>query len=278
MAVAATNDRETASLDWKPTAETTMNRKPLFAALALLLAHGSAIAADRPAMDIEDQSAWKTQSLRNAHPDVRWRLEALQVLEQGNASLARSYLERAARFGDKPSQALMAELYWSGRGGAQDRALGYAWMDLAAERGNELFAAWRERYWAELDADGRERALEVGKMVYAGFGDAVAKPRLENVLLRQRRQGTGSRTGSSIGVRVYEAPSVNTRGVGMIDSTGKKIPLGRHIPRYYEDKFWKPDQYWAWKEAVLDQSITALKGGSVTIGDLEADNLESDPP
>jgi hypothetical protein len=251
-----------------------MNPRPLLAALALLLAYDGTIAADGPPMGIEDRSAWNTEGLRNAHPDVRWRLQALEVLEQGKEPLARTYLERAARYGDKPSQALMAELLWSGRGGARDRALGYAWMDLAAERGNELFAAWRERYWADLDAAERERALEVGQAVYAEFADAVAQPRLERTMQRHRRQGTGSRTGSTIGVRVYEAPSVNTSGVGLMHANGRKLAIGRHVPRYYEDRFWKPDQYWAWKEAVLDQSITELKGGQVTIGELESDGTD----
>ena len=238
--------------------------------LLLLLAPASIVTASGPAMGIEDRDAWNTEGMRNAHPDVRWRLEALEVLEQGKAALARSYLERAARYGDKPAQALLAEMHWEGRGGDTDRAAGYAWMDLAAERGNPLFASWRERYWADLDEDERTRALEVDKGIYAEFGDAVAQPRLERTMARHRRQGTGSRTGSTIGVRVYEAPTVNTRGVGMVDASGKKIPVGRHVPRYYEDKFWKADEYWAWKEEVLAQAADQIKGGQVTIGEIEA--------
>jgi len=248
-----------------------MNIRPLLAALVCSLAMGGTAAAKGPAMGIEDRSAWSTEGLRNAHPDVRWRLEALEVLEQGKLSLARSYLERAARYGDKPAQALLAEMHWEGRGGPRDHAAGYAWMDLAAERGNALFASWRERYWSELDERERAQALEVGKGIYAEFGDAVAQPRLERTMARHRRQGTGSRTGATIGVRVYEVPTVNTRGVGMVDVTGKKVAIGRHVPRYYEDKFWEADEYWAWKEAVLEQSIDQIKGGTVTIGELEAD-------
>lgn len=248
-----------------------MELKSLVAALVLILAGGQATAGQAPAMGLEDRDAWSTQGLRAAHPDIRWRLEALEAMEQGNDALARSYLERAARYGDKPAQALLAELHFEGRGGTADRALGYAWMDLAAERGNELFAAWRERYWHALDAAERERALDVGQDVYAEFADAVAMPRLERTMERQRRSATGSRTGSTIGVRVYEAPTANTAGIGMIDSKGKRIPVGRHVPRYYEDKFWKPDQYWAWKDAVLEESTNQLKSGQVTVGDIESE-------
>lgn len=254
-----------------------MTSTPLLAALALWLAHGCALAGGAPPMGTEDRQAWSTQGMRNAHPDVRWRLEALHVLEAGDAALARTYLERAARFGDKPSQALMAELHWNGRGGAQDRAAGYAWMDLAAERGNPLFAAWRERYWAALDEAGRERALAIGQQVYAEFADAVAQPRLERTMQRHRRQGTGSRTGASVGVRVYEAPSANPSGVSVLTTRGKVV-AGRHLPRYYEDRFWKADQYWAWKDEVLDQSIAEVKGGQVTIGELESETARDEEP
>ncbi|HGM5925234.1 TPA: hypothetical protein ACKP5H_003249 [Stenotrophomonas maltophilia] len=54
-------------------------------------------------------------------------------------------------------------MLWNGQGGPADRALGYAWMDLAAERGTEWLVAQRERFWEALSPDERERAVREGR-------------------------------------------------------------------------------------------------------------------
>src|SRR3546814_6828921 len=78
---------------------------------------------------------------------------------------------RAARYADKPSQAMVAEMHWRGLGVPQDRELGYAWMDLAAERMYPNFVIKRERYWQLLDADQRSNAIERGQQLLAEYGD-----------------------------------------------------------------------------------------------------------
>src|SRR3546814_9279963 len=70
---------------------------------------------------------------------------------------------------------MVAEMLWNGDGVERDRALAYAWMDLAAERGYAGFLGLRERYWSALDEAGRARALEAGQEVYAHYGDAAAR-------------------------------------------------------------------------------------------------------
>src|SRR3546814_6686092 len=75
-----------------------------------------------------------TAGVLTGHPDVRWRHEALHSYSRHEYDIALDQFLRAARYGDKPAQAMLAEMYWKGTGVAQDRPRGYAWMDIAAER------------------------------------------------------------------------------------------------------------------------------------------------
>src|SRR3546814_6772152 len=90
---------------------------------------------------------------------------------------------------------MIAEMHWRGLGVPQDRELGYAWMDLAAERMYPNFVIKRERYWQLLDADQRSNAIERGQQLLAEYGDDAAKPRLAKVLRQARRETTGSHAG-----------------------------------------------------------------------------------
>src|SRR3546814_20275176 len=84
---------------------------------------------------------------------------------------------RAARYADKPSQAMIAEMHWRGLGVPQDRELGYAWMDLAADRMYPTFVIKRERYWQLLDADQRRNAIDRGHQLPPEYADDAPKPR-----------------------------------------------------------------------------------------------------
>jgi len=164
------------------------------------------------------------------HPDQRFRRMGMDTLDRGDAEWALRYFRRAALYADKASQAMVGEMYWEGSGVAQDRALAYAWMDLAAERHYKPFLLRREVYWQQLTAAERARALRVGVDIYAKYGDAVAKPRLEAKLRHGRRSMTGSRTGFQGTLRVY---SLGPGGEFQWD------------PEYYADRHWKPGAYWA---------------------------------
>jgi TPR repeat protein len=69
------------------------------------------------------------------HPDLGDRKLGMEAFKRGSFDYAARYFQWAARYADKPSQAMLGSMYWSGQGVQQDRALAYAWMDLAAERG-----------------------------------------------------------------------------------------------------------------------------------------------
>lgn len=193
------------------------------------------------------------------HPDLRFRQLGLEAWEQGRHDEAMTYFRRAARFGDKPAQGMVAEMLWNGEGVAQDRPLAYAWMDLAAERGYRRMLIRREVFWEALGEDERARAISEGERLYAEYGDAAAKPRLEARLRQGRRNATGSRTGMTGNLRItIPTPS----GEVTIDGS-----------QYFDAKYWDPDEYWAWQ----DHSWTAPVRGRVDIGPMRIDAPSSGP-
>jgi hypothetical protein len=244
-------------------------------ALALVLGLGlfcSAASAQRLATPVTafEQELLEHEGILGAHPGFRWRREALLALERGELADVQARLERAARYADKPAQALIAERYWKGQGVGRDRALAYAWMDLAAERGYTLFIAHREKYWAELDAAERSRALQVGEGIYAEYGDAVAKPRLASHLQRKRAQ-TGTRVATRSAVEVYLPPSRNPSGeAGIGKGKTRSFYLGIRLPDYYRDKIWEADAYFAWQ----DQQYIGLPEGIVTVGSVAVEQAD----
>jgi hypothetical protein len=185
------------------------------------------------------------------HPDMRYRQLGHQAQVAGRMSEARSHFQAAARYADKLSQAALAEMWWSGQGGALDRAMGYAWMDLAAERGTPFLLAQRERYWAALDPDERQRAVSEGRTLYAEFGDPAAQPRLERELRSGLRTVTGSRTGAV--TAKMDMFVRDKRGARVVDPD-----------TFYQDAYWQPTRYWQWKAEELAQA--GRGNGTVDVG------------
>lgn len=161
------------------------------------------------------------------------------------------FFRRAGFFADKPSQAMVAEMYWNGVGVEADRSLAYVWMDLAAERGYVGFIRLREKYWNALSDAERARALAEGKAIYARFGDAAAKPRYEAELRRGKKRIVGSRTGFNNGVKI-EVPG--PAGSQTIDGS-----------KFYDERYWDAKKYWAWQDAIWAKPHS----GKVTVGEVE---------
>lgn len=214
----------------------------LAAALLLILpaAQGSELPGAEPPerADPTQRAILSSDGFLSHHPDLRYRMQGSRAFEDGFFNDALAHFKRAARHADKPSQAMLGEMYFTGNGVAQDRALGYAWMDLAAERAYPAFLALREHYWAQLTGAERERAIEVGQDIYAEYEDAVAQPRLERELRRGRRGTTGSRVGS-VGNLVIELP----------DGPGG-VPMQVRGDQYYDRRYWEPTEYWVWQDEV----------------------------
>jgi hypothetical protein len=201
-------------------------------------------------------SAAASEGFLRYHPDLRWRKVGLERYEAGLHDKALDAFIRSSRYADKGSQAMVAEMYWNGEGTAVDRARAYAWMDLAAERGYKDFTAIREHYWNSLDKHERERALSVGKDIYADFGDDVARPRLERKINQGRRQTTGSRTGFKGALTV------------MLPGNGNWIRLDGE--QYYNDRFWQPELYFEWQDQIWREPYR----GRVEVGAITEDDQD----
>lgn len=203
-----------------------------------------------------------TEGFLAGHPDIRWRRDGLHDYANQRHAEAANHFLRAARYGDKASQAMLAEMHWEGVGVPQDRALGYAWMDLAAERNYPNFLILRERYWHQLDEAGRRDALARGQEVYAEYGDEVAKPRLERVMRREARRATGSRTGF-------------TGNLTIIPRTGPFAGSGMTLraDELYAKKYWNPEQYWR----LQDEVWKGTPKGEVEVGELESVQASPSP-
>lgn len=214
----------------------------------VVLLLGMAQASAQPRTSV----ALNSTGFLGAHPDIRWRNEAIEHYDRKEYAEAIRDLKLSARYADKGSQGLLAEMHWRGLGTPPDRPLAYAWMDLAGESGYVEFVALREWYWSQLSGDERRQALVLGEQLYREYGDAVAKPRLAKILNRARRGITGSRTGFRGPLEI----TIRMPGGGYYRLNGEE---------YYADEFWKPDDYFEWKNEVWK----AARRGTVEIGPLE---------
>ena len=204
--------------------------------------------ADRPL----DPRILGSEGFLNGHPDMKFRQSGLRAYEAGDYPEAFKLFKRAARYADKPSQGMVAEMLWRGEGVEKDRPAAYAWMDLAAERHFRVLLVQREVYWADLSEDERKQAIAVGEGLYAEYGDAVAKRRLELAMRRARNQSTGSRTGAVGNLQIS------------FDTPGGPVTIDGST--YYHPQFWEPERYWAWQEAQWKDPPT----GVVEIGPLRS--------
>jgi len=228
-------------------------RSALFLGLVgVLQLSGPALAQQGRTPDPTEDPVMLSAGFLSGHPDLRYRLHGLEEFKRGNFEDAFRFFQRAAYYADKPSQGMVAEMYWNGQGTPRDPALAYAWMDLAAERGYEGFLGLRERYWAQLNETQRQQAVEHGQAIYARYGDAAAQPRLASVIRRERRRMTGSRTGFTGNLQIYVP---GPAGYEQIDGA-----------KFFDERYWDPKQYQAWHDSIWKKP----RVGKVTVGELES--------
>ena len=118
----------------------------VWAIVLACLAAVQALAAQEVTKPIsrKQQATLSSAVFLNAHPDMKHRKQGWDAYAEGDFALARAQFLKAAWYGDKPSQAMLAEMDWKGEGAAVDRASAYTWADFAAERG--YFAKRKLRY------------------------------------------------------------------------------------------------------------------------------------
>lgn len=198
-----------------------------------------------------EQQTLNSQSFLLAHPDIRHRLDGLLAYEEGQYEEALDEFRRSAHYADKLSQAMLAEMHWQGKGVAEDRAAAYVWADIAAERGYEKLVLVRENYWSNMEDAERAQALELGPALYAEYGDAAAKPRMDRHLRRARFS------------MISRRPRRDTE-VTVQDHSGQWVTIQGH--HFYNPKYWDPNRYHEW----ADETWSAPPRGRVDIGELES--------
>ena len=223
------------------------------AVAAFLLLCNAAFALDQPEAPVQNPLG-TTSDFLQYHPDQSYRLDGLKAYHDGNYDFALRDFRTAARFADKPAQAMLASMYWEGRSVQQDRALAYAWMDLAAERGYPWLLADRERYWQGMTEDEHRRAIEVGQAIYDEYGDDAAMPRLGVWMHRGKMQATGSHAGF-VGNMSEHKPS----------PAGLLAGASWDGNAYYAARYWQPIEYLGWQNSTWHPSST----GKVDVGALE---------
>jgi len=226
--------------------------RPLLLALGLALVAPLPTAAQSAKQDATDALVMTSEGFLSYHPDLRFRLLGLSEYRKGNYAAAMVNFRRAARYADKPSQGMIAEMLWKGMGTDVDRPAAYVWMDLAAERAYKLMLVKRENYWNQLTEAERARALEIGDAIYLEYADPHAKPRLAQKLRQARSKVTGSRTGFSGNLKI-EIPGPN--GSTIIDGSD-----------FYDEKFWNANLYFR----MQDSDWKEFGEGTVEIGDLQS--------
>lgn len=190
-----------------------------------------------------------------AHPDLFYRDLGVRAYQAGDKQRAVGLWLKAASYADKPAQAMLATMYWSGDGIAKDRPRGYAWMDLATDRGYKDLLIQRERYWTQLDASERQRAVSEGRQIYARYNDKAGLRKLDQVLQRAADQATGSRTGfggNNLTVRLRggaAGPSLHPQ-----QGTGPTVLGGTPVrgSDYYSPMLWSAAPYAKLKDRVWE--------------------------
>ncbi|WP_246191944.1 tetratricopeptide repeat protein [Pseudoxanthomonas sangjuensis] len=233
-----------------------MRRKMIAIALLVPLATAPAWAADaaKPRAfvpDVPPDAA--TDGFLEGHPDLFHRNAGFRRDKAGNPDAARKHYLLAARYGDKPSQARLGEMYWNGQGVTRDRVEGFLWMALAAERGYPIFTDMKLAYWNALAPDERELAKQRDRAMLAEYGDEAAKARQAKAMRRELSRSTGSLLGYSGANALRITAFVNGTATG-IDPE-----------RLYAEDYWKLDLYWQTQDRVWRN----LLDPRVDVGDVE---------
>ncbi|MEO8001604.1 MAG: hypothetical protein ABI644_06985 [Arenimonas sp.] len=201
------------------------------------------------------------------HPDLKYRLRGVDAYKKAQFGGAFTNFKRAARYADKPSQGMLAEMLWKGEGVAADRVQAYAWIDIAAEREYPAMILSREKMWSQLSEDERKQAVAVSLELHKYYGDNIAKNRLEVALRRAKTHVLGSR----VGYVGYSHLCLDMTGLEPTDLLVCKDKVDGSD--YYQDKFWKPKDYWQWQDiAWKDPAV-----GTVSIGKLQAPSEKPAP-
>lgn len=151
------------------------------------------------------------------HVPSTWEMrQGRRDYRSGNYMGAFWHYTNAAVWADKFAQYNIGVMYLRGEGVEFDAVRGWAWLELAAERGYPDMVRAADDLYEMLDEEQRregERILR--EELLPDYGDATRVPATARRMERELRRATGTRTGSKAALsslRVYDGSGVSRRG------------------------------------------------------------------
>ncbi|MEM1089055.1 MAG: hypothetical protein AAF552_00225 [Pseudomonadota bacterium] len=130
------------------------------------------------------------------YPDIVHYRAAVRSYKDGFNTHAREQFQLAAGWGNKEAQFNLALMHFAGIGVTVDRVKGAAWALLADERGDGRFRKTRREIMGLLAPEEKQAALDLARELKNDFGDFQALEKRAKWVRKQKRELTGSRTGS----------------------------------------------------------------------------------
>jgi TPR repeat protein len=202
-------------------------------------------------------------------PSATQMERAQEAYEAGRYEVALEYYRLAARWADKFGQFNVGLMILKGQGTEKDIPRGWAWLELAAERDYPQMVEPAEDVWELMNPEQRREGRQIlEEELLPRYGDEVAVQRTARHMERERRDATGSNTGSKAALgrlRIYQ---------------GNQSYSGEE---YYADAKWDFEQIIQTEQRFLIN----LHRGSVSLRDFETldddetsgedENQENDP-
>ncbi len=128
--------------------------------------------------------------IRSQMPGTFPYLQGSHHYKKGFLMTAFEEWQAAAKWGDKRSQMLLGLMYFEGQGVEKDWASAHAWMTLAASRGASSAVSDKNRLWAVMSPEEKERAASTFEQLADTYGDEVVADRLYTWYRREFRGPT----------------------------------------------------------------------------------------
>lgn len=167
---------------------------------------------------------------------------ALKQWNRGDHEDAVEFMELAAAWGNKSAQMALGVAYYNGDGAPRDRALGLAWLALAAERKEPKAAGLYLSALSRASASERQRADRLYRQMRVKYADNVAAARADR---RYRRELRALRANPAYGIgtciaglnaRVFSNPDVNV-DMSQACSMASEDAVVKQLERRYEAYF-----------------------------------------
>ncbi|MFU8878366.1 MAG: hypothetical protein ACNA7E_09505 [Wenzhouxiangellaceae bacterium] len=145
------------------------------------------------------------RSLENT-PGEQFLLRGTRFYRNGEYQAAAANFQRAAFWGDKSAQFNLGLMHVNGEGVERNVLLGWAWIELAAERGDSTFREVADDIWRQLRREDQLLAWWIlQEKLLPEYGDEVAIDRATSRMKQVRRSSTagGSRVGVTRVTHVY---------------------------------------------------------------------------